>query len=51
MFLSDFGNLNKQLKRKPYPMHNINKILLKLEGLKYATSLDLKMVFIISEFP
>ena len=43
VFLSDFSNLNKQLKRKPYPMPKINEILLKLEGFQYATSLDLNM--------
>ena len=42
-FIIDFINLNKQLKRKPYQMSNINKILLKLEGFQYATSLDLNM--------
>ena len=31
-FLSAFRDLNKQLQRKPYPMPNINEILLKLEG-------------------
>ena len=30
--LSDFINLNKQLKRKPYPMPKTNEMLLKLEG-------------------
>ena len=29
-FLSEFRNLNKQLKKKPYPMSKINEILLKL---------------------
>ena len=28
-FLSDFGNLNEQKKRKTYPITNINEILLK----------------------
>ena len=42
-FIIDFINLNKQLKCKPYQMSNINKILLKLEGFQYATSLDLNM--------
>ena len=40
-FISDFRNLNKQLKRKPYPMPKINEMLLKLEDFQYATSLDL----------
>ena len=42
-FLSDFRNLNKPLKRKPYPMPNTNEMLLKLEGFQYAMSLDLNM--------
>ena len=29
-FLSDFININKQLKQKPYTMPNINDILFKL---------------------
>ena len=35
-FLSDFKNLNKKLKCKPYPMPNINEMLLKLEGFQYS---------------
>ena len=31
-FLSDFRNLNRQLKNNPYPMPKINEILLNLEG-------------------
>ena len=42
-FLSDFRNLNRQLKRKPYPMPKICEMLLNLEGFQYATSLDLNM--------
>ena len=42
-FLSDFRNLNRQLKRKPYPMPKFCKMLLNLEGFQYATSLDLNM--------
>ena len=30
--LSDFRNLNKQLKRNIYPKTNINEMILKLEG-------------------
>ena len=41
-FLSDFRNINKQLKRKPYPMPN-NTDFLKLEGFKHTISLDLNM--------
>ena len=36
-FLSDFRNLNSQLKRKPYTMPKIHEMLL----FKYASSLDL----------
>ena len=42
-FLSDFRNLNKKLKQKPYPMPKINEMLLELEVFQYATSLDLNM--------
>ena len=38
-FLSDFSNLNKQLKQKPYPIPKINEMLLKLEIFQYATSM------------
>ena len=31
-FLIDFRNLNRRLKRKPYPMTKIREILLNLEG-------------------
>ena len=40
-FLSDFRNLNKQLKRKSYHMPKINENLLKSQGFQYAKSLDL----------
>ena len=42
-FLSEFGILNKQLKCKPYTIPKENKILLKLEGFNYDTSIDLNM--------
>ena len=42
-FLSDFSNLNKQLKQKPYPIPKINEMLLTLEGFQYAASLDFNM--------
>ena len=40
-FISDFRNLNKQVKQKPMP--KANEILFKLEVFQYATSLDLNM--------
>ena len=42
-FLSDFWNLNMQLKCKPYPISTIREMILKTEGFKYDTSLDLNM--------
>jgi hypothetical protein len=42
-FISDFRQLNLRIKRKPYPIPKIQDLLLKLEGFKYATSLDLNM--------
>ena len=43
-FISDFRELNKRDKRKPFPIHKIQDMLLKLEGFKYATSLDLNIL-------
>ena len=40
-FLIDLWNLNLQFKRKPYPIPKIREMLLKLEGFKYAMSIDL----------
>ena len=42
-FISDFRELNKRIKRKPYPIPNIQDMLMKMEGFQYATSLDLNM--------
>ena len=42
-FVSDFRELNKRIVRKPYPIPQIQDLLLKLEGFKYGTSLDLNM--------
>ena len=42
-FISDFRELNKRIKRKPYPIPNIQDMLLNLEGFQWATSLDLNM--------
>ena len=43
IFLSDFRNLNRQLKQKPYPMSKIREMILHSEGFQYATSLELNM--------
>jgi hypothetical protein len=42
-FVSDFRRLNSMLKRKPYPIPNIQDTLHKLGGFTFATSLDLNM--------
>ena len=42
-FISDFRELNKRIKRTPFPLPKIQDLLLKLEGFKYASSLDLNM--------
>ena len=42
-FINDFRELNKRIRRKPYPIPNIQDMLLNLEGFQCATSLDLNM--------
>ena len=42
-FLSDFQDLNRQFKSKPYPMPKIREIILNVKGFEYDTSLDLNM--------
>ena len=41
--LADLRELNKVIKRKPYPLPKITDMLQKLEGFMFATSLDLNM--------
>jgi hypothetical protein len=41
--LADLRELNKRIKRKPFPIPKINDLLQKLEGFYLATSLDLNM--------
>ena len=41
--LADLRELNKRIKRKPYPLPKISDLLQKLEGFLWATSLDLNM--------
>ena len=41
--IADLRELNKRIKRKPYPIPKIQDILLKLEGFQFASSLDLNM--------
>ena len=40
-FISDFRELNKTIKRKPLSIPKIQDLLLKIEGFRNATSLDL----------
>jgi hypothetical protein len=42
-FISDFRELNKHIKREPYPIPKIKDLLLQLEGITYGTSLDRNM--------
>ena len=42
-FISDFHELNKHIKCKPFPIPKIQDLLLKLEVFQHATSLDLIM--------
>ncbi len=41
--ISDFGELNECIVRKPNPISKISTILQKLEGFTYAAALDLNM--------
>ena len=41
--LTDFRQLNKNLKRKPFPLPKIADLLQKLQGFQYATAIDLSM--------
>ena len=42
-FISDFRELNKLLKRKPWPLPKIVETLQELEGFTYCSQLDLNM--------
>ena len=42
-FISDFRELNKHIKCKPFPIPKIQDLLLKLEGFQHAMSLNLNM--------
>ncbi len=42
-FLSDFWEVNKRLVRKPFPIPKISTVLQEIEGLTFATALDLNM--------
>ena len=42
-FITDFMELNKRIKRKPFPIPKIQDLMLKFRGFKYGTFLDLNM--------
>jgi hypothetical protein len=42
-FLSNFWEVNKRLVRKPFPIPKISMVLQELEGITFATALDLNM--------
>ena len=42
-FISEFRELNKRIRRTPYPIPKIQDLLLTLEGFKYGTALHLNM--------
>ena len=42
-FISDFRELNKRILRQLYPIPKIQDLLLRLEGFRYGTTLDLNM--------
>ena len=41
--IADLREVNKRIKRKPFPIPKISELLLKLENFRYGTSLDLNM--------
>ena len=41
--IADLRELNKRIRRKPFPIPKIQEMLHKLKGFKYASSLDLNM--------
>ena len=43
VFLDKLISSNKKLKYKPYPMPNINEMLLEMEGFQHTISLDLNI--------
>ena len=42
-FIYEFRELNKRILRQPYPIPKIQDLLLRLEGFRYGTTLDLNM--------
>ena len=44
-FNYDFRELNKCILRQPYPIPKIQYLFLRLEGIRYGTTLDLNMEY------
>ena len=44
-FISVFRKINKSILCQPYPIPKIHDILLRLEGFRYGTKLNLNMVY------
>ncbi len=42
-FLGDFREVNKRIVQKPFPLPKISTVLQELEGITFATALDLNM--------
>lgn len=42
-FITDLRELNKRIKRKPYPIPKVQDMMLQLKGFQWATALDLNM--------
>ena len=42
-FLTDFRQLNQRIVRKPFPLPKINQILNEIDGMQWASAIDLKM--------
>ena len=49
-FISDFRELNKRILGQPYPIPKIKDLLLRLEGFRYETTLDINMAYYHIEF-
>lgn len=43
-FITDFSELNKRVKRHPFPLPKIQDMLLKMEGFQYTTSFKYELL-------
>ena len=44
-FLMDFRQVNQRIVRKPFPLPKINQILYEIDGMQWASAIDLKMSY------